>query len=161
MKIKILDSKRITESTITAILRSGALEYNDNGGIYITAYPFKFWLDVDDKRKLLVMYTYWQIAPEVEELDILRFVNHANAQKIMLQFSYNAELGRFYGHYTHPYSVGLLPPHVLKLCQNFSAIFEEVVHEGIAEGLLEELPQCLSYDADEAASDAASDSTLH
>jgi hypothetical protein len=80
----------------------------------------------------------------------------------MLQFSYNAKLSRFYGHYTHPYNVGLLPPHVLKLYQRFSSIFKDVMHEGIADGVLQELPECLIDDADEAAATATdADLTVH
>ncbi len=158
LKFNVLKPDTITEDTIKTILENGALEYHDNGGIYVTAYPFNFWLDVDEKRKLIVMYSYWCTVPSADEIDILRFVNHANTQKIMLQISYNAQLGRLYGHYTHPYHVGLIQPHVLKLCQKFSAILEEVVHEGIAEGLLEELPTSPIDDDDTA---AASDSTVH
>lgn len=153
MKTKILDPQNITEATIKTILDNGAIEYHDNGGIYVTSYPFNFWLDVDEKRKLIVMYSYWDTVSDADEIDILRMVNQANTQKIMLQLSYNAELGRFYGHYTHPYNVGLIPPQVLKLCQKFSAIFQEVVHEGVAEGLLVELPTCRSDDVDEADAD--------
>ena len=128
----------------------------------VTNYPINFWLDLDEKRKLLVIYTYWDAIPDVDELQILRFVNQANTQKIMLQFSYNAKLGRFYGHYTHPYNVGLLPPHVLKLCQKFSSIFEDVLHEGIAAGVLQELPECPDDDADEAVATATdADPTVH
>ena len=161
LKTKILEPQNINEATITTILDNGALEHHDNGGLYVTTYPINFWLDLDEKRKLLVIYTYWDTIPDLDELAILRFVNHANTQKIMLQFSYNAKLGRLYGHYTHPYNVGLLPPHVLKLCQKFSSIFEDVLHEGIADGILQELPECPDDDADEASSDAASDSTVH
>ena len=161
MKSKILDHQNVNQATIRTILENGAIDYHDNGGIYVTAYPFNFWLDLDENRKLIVIYSYWNTAPEAEEIDILRFVNQANTQKIMLQFSYNAGLGRLYAHYTHPYHVGLLPPHVLKLCQKFSAIFEEVVHEGIAGGLLEELPTCPSDDDDETAAATDADSTVH
>ena len=135
-----------------------------NGGNlrgHVTTYPINFWLDLDEKRKLIVIYTYWDAIPDLDELQILRFVNQANTQKIMLQFSCNAKLGRLYGHYTHPYNVGLLPPHVLKFCQKFSSIFEDVLHEGIADGILQELPEGTDDDANEASSDAASDSTVH
>ena len=161
LKTKILEPQNINEATITTILDNGALEHYDNGGLYVTTYPINFWLDLDEKRKLIVIYTYWDTIPDVNELQILRFVNQANTQKFMLQFSYNAKLGRLYGHYTHPYDVGLLPPHVLKLCQKFSSIFEDVLHEGIADGVLQELPECQDDEGDEASSDAASDSTVH
>lgn len=157
LKTKILEPQNINEATIKTILDNGALEHHDNGGLYVTTYPINFWLDLDEKRKLLVIYTYWDIVHEAEEIAILRFVNQANTQKIMLQFSYKAKLGRFYGHYTHPYNVGLLPPHVLNLCQKFSSIFEDVLHEGIADGVLQELPECQDDEGDE----ADSDSTVH
>lgn len=112
-------------------------------------------------RKLIVMYTYWQTDPDADELAVLRFVNESNAYKIMLQFSYNAELERFYGHYAHPYHVGLLPPHVLKLCQKFSSIFQEVVDEGIAEGIIMPLPECLSDNDADANAATGTDTTVH
>ena len=87
LKTKILEPQNINEATIITILNNGALEHHDNGGIYVTTYPINFWLDVDENRKLLVLYTYWDAIPDVDELQILRFVNHANTQKIMLQFS--------------------------------------------------------------------------
>ena len=70
-------------------------------------------------------------------------------------------MGRLSGCHTHPYNVGLIPTHVLKLAQRFPAIFEEVVHEGIAGGALMSLPESPSNDAGEASSEAASDSTVH
>jgi hypothetical protein len=161
LKTKVLDPQAVDETSVKTILQNGAIDYHDNDGIYVTSYPFNFWLDIDKKRKLIVMYTYWETVFEAGEIDIIRFVNNANAQKIMLQFSYNERLGRLYGHYAHPYNVGLIPPHVLKLCQKFSSVFEEVVHEGIAEGLLEELPGYPSDDAVEASAEAASGSTVH
>jgi hypothetical protein len=95
-------------------------------------------------------------------MDILRFVNVANSTKIMLQFSYQAEMGRVSGCYTHPYNVGLIPTHVLKLAQRFPAIFEEIVDEGIASGLLQEPTSYQSDDDGEAADQPATDdSTVH
>lgn len=160
MKNKILDPKTVTEDTIKSILENGAIEFHDNGGIYLTEYPLNFWLDLDERRKLIVMYSYWEIVPDSAEIDILRFVNHANTQKIMLQFSYRPEMSRFYGHYTHPYSVGLIPTHVLKMAQKFAAIFQEVVDDGMEKGLLIELPDSPA-DGDEAGADATADSTVH
>ena len=161
LKTNIIEAAKVTHTTLTEILDNGAIDYTDNGGLYVTGYPFNFWMEVDENRKLLVMYTYWHTLPEVDELEMLRFVNQTSGSKIMLQFYYNAEYGRFYAYYTHPYHVGLLPPHVLKLGQKFTAIFEEVVHEGIAKGLLQELPKC-PYDADDSEeAAAAADGTVH
>lgn len=159
LKSNVIQAANVSETTLTEILDNGAIEYADNGGLYVTGYPFNFWMENDESRKLLVMYTYWHTLPEVDELEMLRFVNQTSGSKIMLQFYYNAEYGRYYAYYTHPYHVGLLPPHVLKLGQKFTAIFEEVVHDGIAKGLLRELPEC-PYDADDS-EEAAADGTVH
>jgi hypothetical protein len=158
LKTKILDPKTISDDTIKTILDSAAIDHHDNGGIYVTNYSTNFWLEVDQKRKLLIINTYWKVQPDVDELDILRFVSQANSNKIMLQFSYSADLGRFYGHYSHPYSVGLIPTQVLKLCQKFSSIFEEVVHEGVAESVLQQLPDCSMDTGDDA---GVAESTVH
>ena len=160
MKNKILDPKTINEDTIKSILENGAIEFHDNGGIYITEYPFNFWLELDERRKLIIMYSYWDVVPEAAEMDMLIFTNHSNTQKIMLQFSYRPEMGRFYGHYTHPYSVGLIPTHVLKMAQKFAAIFQEVVDDGMEKGLLIELPDSPGDD-DEVGADTTVDSTVH
>lgn len=157
LKFNFLQPDAITEKTITTILSNGAIDHTLNNGIYVTGYAFNFWVDVDQKRKLLVLYTYWETKPDRDELEILRFVNQANTHKIMLQFSYNEELGRFYAYYAHPYNVGLIPPHVLKLTHKFAAIFEGVVHEGIADGVLHDLPTCPDDDDDT----ATTDSTVH
>lgn len=161
MKTNVIQATKVTQTAITDILDDGAIEYTDNGGLYVTGYPFNFWMEVQESRKLLVMFTYWHTLPEVDELEMLRFVNQSSGNKIMLQFYYNAEYGRFYAYYTHPYHAGLLPPHVLKLSQKFTAIFEEVVHNGIEHGLLQKLPEC-PYDADDGAAAAAeNDDTVH
>jgi hypothetical protein len=161
LKNKILDPKTINETTIKSILENGAIEFHDNGGIYITEYPLNFWLELDQKRKMIFTYSYWEVVPDADEIDILRFLNNSNSDKIMLQFSYRPETGRLYGYYTHPYHVGLLPTHVLKLAQKFSAIFQEVVDDGMEKGLLIELPDSPRDDGDEAGDDTASDSTVH
>lgn len=160
LKSKILDPQNVNDAAIKTILENGAIDHHDNGGIYVTEYPLNFWLDVDEKRKLIVMYSYWDIVPDADEIDILRMVNHANSTKLLLQFSYYSELGRFYAYYTHPYHVGLIPTHVLKLAQRFSPIFQEVVDDGIEKGMLVD-PSDGSADDGEKAADAASDSTVH
>ena len=158
MKIKILDPKNISAETIKLILDNAAIDHHDNGGIYVTNYSTNFWIELDQKRKLLTLNTYWLTKPDIDEIDLLRFVNIANSTKIMLQFSYQTDMGRLSGHYTHPYNVGLIPTHVLKLAQRFSAIFEEIVDEGIANGLLQVPTSCPSDDGDDQAAD---DSTVH
>ena len=161
MKTKILDPKTISDDTIKSILDNAAIDHHDNGGIYVTNYSVNFWMEIDQKRKLLTFNTYWNTKQDVDEIDILSFVNLANSTKLMLQFSYQAEMGRLSGCYIHPYNVGLIPTHVLKLAQRFSAIFEEIVDEGIAKGILQE-PTSYQIDGDgEAADQAADDSTVH
>ncbi len=161
MKIKILDPKNISAETIKSILDNAAIDHHDNGGIYVTNYSTNFWIELDQKRKLLIFNTYWTTKPDNDELDILSFVNLANSTKLMLQFSYQAEMCRLSGHYTHPYNVGLIPTHVLKLAQRFPAIFEEIVDEGIAKGILQEPTSYQNDDDGEAADEAADDSTVH
>ena len=158
MKIRILDAKNISDDTIKSILDNAAIDHHDNGGIYVTNYSTNFWIELDQKRKLLIFNTYWTTKLDIDELDILSFVNLANSTKLMLQFSYQAEMGRLSGCYTHPYNVGLIPTHVLKLAQRFPAIFEEIVDEGIASGLLQQPTSCPSDDGDDQAAD---DSTVH
>jgi hypothetical protein len=160
LKFNVLQPDTITDATITDILENAAIDHEDNGGLYITAYRINFWLGVDPKRKLLVLYTYWPTLPDADELDILRFANQANTSKIMLQFSYNAELERFYGYYAHSFSVGLIQPQVLRLAQHFSSIFEDVVQEGIEEGVLVEPTDQPDDDADEA-DDPVTELTVH
>lgn len=161
MKIKILDPKNISADRIKAILDSAAIDHHDNGGIYVTNYSVNFWMEIDEKRKLLTFNTYWNTKQDVDEIDILSFVNLANSTKLMLQLSYQAEMGRLSGCYTHPYSVGLIPTHVLKLAQRFPAIFEEIVDEGIAKGILQEPTSYQNDDDGEAADEAADDTTVH
>lgn len=59
MKANIIEASKVTQTTLTDILDNGAIEFTDNGGLYVTGYPFNFWMDADENRKLLVMYTYW------------------------------------------------------------------------------------------------------
>jgi hypothetical protein len=161
LKIKILYPKNINDDTIKTILDNAAIDHHDNGGIYVTNYSVNFWMEIDEKRKLLTFNNYWNTKQDVDEIDILSFVNLANSTKLMLQFSYQAEMGRLSGCYTHPYSVGLIPTHVLKLAQRFPAIFEEIVDEGIAKGILQEPTSYQNDDDGEAADEAADDSTVH
>jgi hypothetical protein len=161
LKTKILDPKTISDDTIKSILDNAAIDHHDNGGIYVTNYSINFWMEIDQKRKLLTFNTYWNTKQDVDEIDILSFVNLANSTKLMLQISYQAEMGRLSGCYTHPYNVGLIPTHVLKLAQRFPAIFEEIVDEGIASGILQEPTSYQGNDDGEAADQAADDSTVH
>lgn len=156
MNLSVIDPDTITEATITDILNDAAIDHHDNGGLYVTEYPFNFWINFDSKRKLVTFYSYWNVDPDAEELDILRFVNKSNLNKILLQFSYNADLGRFYGHYSAEIHAGLIPQNLLKLCHKFSSILDEVVDDGIEAGVLAPLPDC---PCDDAATDA--DSTVH
>ena len=160
LKFNVLQPDTITDATITDILENAAIDHEDNGGLYITAYRINFWLNVDPKRKHLVLYTYWPTLPDADELDILRFANQANTSKIMLQFSYNAELGRFYGYYAHSFSVGLIQPQVLRLAQHFSSIFEDVVQQGTKDGILVPLSEWHEDGADEAVEPVTA-STVH
>lgn len=159
LKTNVIAAAKVDETTITDILENGAIDFIDNGGIYVTGYPFNFWIDLDRTRKLLIIYSFWETMHEVNELEMLRFGNEASQNKVMLQFSYNAEYGRFYAYYTHPYSVGLLAPHVLKLCQMFSSVFDEVVKDGIAGGILQDFPDCPCDNVTDEA--AAVDGTVH
>ena len=71
LKANVIEATKVTQTTLTDILDNGAIEYTDNGGLYVTGYPFNFWMEVDENRKLLVMYTYWHTLPEVDELECL------------------------------------------------------------------------------------------
>jgi hypothetical protein len=160
LKFKVLEPETVTNATITGILENAAIDYHYNGGVYVTSYGINFWLDVDQKRKLLILYTYWTTLPNVDEIEILRFANQANTDKIMLQFSYHPESARFYAHYTHTFSVGLIEQQVLKIAQHFSSIFEDVVQQGTKDGILVPLSEWHEDDADEAVEPVTA-STVH
>lgn len=160
LKFKVLEPDTVTNATITGILENAAIDYHDNGGVYVTSYGINFWLDIDKTRQLLILYTYWTTLPNVDELEVLRFANQANTDKIMLQFSYHPESARFYAHYTHTFSVGLIGQQVLKIAQHFSSIFEDVVQQGTKDGILVPLSEWHEDDADEAVEPVTA-STVH
>ncbi len=55
LKFEVLKFDSITEATIKTILDNAAIDHSDNGGLYIESFPLNFWMDLDQKRKLLVM----------------------------------------------------------------------------------------------------------
>jgi len=157
----VIDPENITDATITDILNDAAIDHHDNGGLYVTEFPFNFWIQLQSSRKLLTLYSYWHVQPDADELDILRFANKSNLEKIMLQFSYNSDLDRFYGHYCADLHAGLIPQNLLKLCHKFSSILDEVVDDGIEAGVLMPLPECPCDDAADANATTDTDSTVH
>ena len=148
MTPEIIPAETVNDQAIVTILDNAAIEHSDHAGCYVTGYPFNFWIEVHKERSLLTLWSYWNVLPEAEEIEILRFVNSMNASKIMLQFSYSEKTGRFYAFYAQPYHAGLVPQHLLKLCQNFSAVLNQTVDEGIEAGVLEPLPDCSRSQSD-------------
>ena len=148
MSFDVIPAETITDNTITTILDQASIEHSEHAGIYVTGYDFNFWVAVEPERNLLILWSYWNVLPEAEEIEILSFVNSLNRTKIMLQFSYSGEMCRFYGYYFQPYHGGLIPQNLLKVCQKFPAIMSDVVDEGIEAGVLEPLPDCSRSQSD-------------
>lgn len=135
---EIIESQNFTISKIAEIFESAATdcEMTDDGQIYVTGLSFNFWVRIDEKRHLLIFWTYWEFLPDLDEVEALTFTNALNNDKIMLQFSRSAESNRLYGHYVLPYRDGLMPKLVLRIGQKVSGIFDEAAQVGIADGLL-------------------------
>ena len=142
MSPEVIPAQNVTDQTITDILDNAAIEHSDHAGIYVSGTKFNFWISTESERNLLILWSYWDIAPDAEEIDILRFCNAANRTKLMLQFSYSEEMGRFYGYFSQPYHAGFIAQHLLKLIQMFPSIMADVVEEGVDQDLLKPLPQC-------------------
>jgi hypothetical protein len=142
MSFDVIPAETITDNTITTILDQASIEHSEHAGIYVTGYDFNFWVAAEPERNLLILWSYWNVLPEAEEIEILSFVNSLNRTKIMLQFSYSGEMDRFYGYYSQPYHAGLIPQNLLKVCQKFSAVLSESINDGIEKGVLQPLPDC-------------------
>ena len=161
MKPNVLAPENITKQAIAAILDAAAIDHQENDGLYVTDFKFNFWVDVDEDRKLIFLYSHCQVQPDADELDVLKFCNKTNSTKIMLQIYYSAKRGNVYAYYSQPFHAGLIAQNFLKLCKIYSGILANVMDDGIEEGVLLPLPECPSDDAESAAVDATSDSTLH
>ena len=132
-----------TKVKIAEIFDNAAIDHErtNDGQIYVTGHPFNFWVMLDEKRHLLIFWTYWEFVPDLDELEALTFTNALNNDKIMLQFSRSEETNRLYSHYVLPYRDGLIPKLVLRIGQKMSGIFDEAAQAGITDGLLVPL-QC-------------------
>lgn len=135
---EMTESQNVTIEKVAEILESAAIDHEvtDDGQLYVTGHPFNFWLRVDEKRHLLVWWTYWEFTQDVDELEALRFCNFLCHNKIMVQFSKSTENDRLYGHFMLPIRDGLNPKLLLRISQKFSAIFHESVQMGINDNLL-------------------------
>ena len=137
-----IPSDDISNSKLAEILTGAAIDHEQHFGLYVTHYPFNFWLNIDQSRKLICWWSFWHCDPDADELSILRLVNEASIQKIMVQFSYDQEKQRFYGHYHASYEGGLVPQNFLKNCQRFGEIMDQAVSHGVEAGVLLPLPEC-------------------
>lgn len=135
---EIIELKDITIEKIAEIFDKAAIDHEptDDGQIYVTGHPFNFWARIDEKKGLLIFWSYWEFAPDVDELSALRFCNMCNHTKVLVQFSKSNESERFYGHYMLPIREGINPKTLLRMAQRFSAIIDECVQAGINEGVL-------------------------
>lgn len=135
---EIIHLQDITTDRIATIFDNAAIDHevNDDGQIYVTGHSFNFWVRFDERKALIIWWTYWDFVPDHDELEALRFINSLNLNKIMVQFAKGTENERFYGHYMLPVKEGLNPKTLLRVSQRFSSIVDECVQAGIAEGLL-------------------------
>jgi len=157
----VLAPENVTNQAVTSVLDDAAIEHCENTGLYVTDFKFNFWIDVDQERKLIFLYSHCQVQPDADELDVLKFCNKANSTKIMLQIYYSAKRGNVYAYYSLPFHAGLITQHLLKLCRIYSDILSDIMENGIEEGVLMPLPECPSDDAEGGSVDATSDSTVH
>jgi hypothetical protein len=54
----MIEAKQATGFTVLGIADNDAIEYDGNGNISATGYLLNFWMDVDQTRKPLTIFTY-------------------------------------------------------------------------------------------------------
>jgi hypothetical protein len=128
----------VSYETIRSAFDDAAIDYTaeEDGKIYVTAFPFNFWISIDEDRKFLRFYSYWPVAIDTPEDRLHRFVNECNDAIILLQFSATEDRQRFYGFYMMYYRDGVIRSHVLRVARMFSELFHRAVEHEDTEDLL-------------------------
>lgn len=121
-----------TPDTLSAMLEAAGIDHEppEESAIYVTGLAFPFWLRPGREDEGLVLLTHWPLAPGVDELEALRFVNALNCGKLMVQFSLPDPGGVLWGHYWLSCRHGVQSPALLRSLHRFAGCFAEAVREG-------------------------------
>lgn len=146
---EIIESQNVSLETLTNALDAAALDWlpHDENAVYVTGNAFPAFQKIDSDRKFVVIWTYLDLVPCAQTPEILEFVNGLNQRLVMLQFTFDPETHRMFGHYVLSYRDGFNAAQVIRAGRVFSDIFSDAANEGIGQRLLMPLDQCA--DADE------------
>lgn len=103
--------------------------------LYAYGMGYPCWITVEEDARSIILSTYADATPAVDEFAALHFTNHCNTAYVLVQFSWN-EPGRLWGHYNLPYADGLNCAQLMRCAHRFAAIFSKAVVEGVAADLL-------------------------
>ena len=128
----------ITLNQLTHALTAADIDHmvRKDDRIYVTGLEFPTFWTIDDERELLMFSTYLDVADTAKDDALLAFVNACNREYILIQFSYHADVRRFYGY--HPLTIALNRDlnQIIETGRLFASIFQTAASEGIDAGLL-------------------------
>lgn len=135
---EIIESQTVTLSALTNALDNAVVDWmpNDEQTVYVTGNAFPSFQKIDSDRQFVVIWTYLDAVPCAEESELLAFVNSLNRRLVMVQFSYDAETHRVFGHYVLSYRDGFNTKQVIRAGRSFADIFDDAVKEGVGLRLL-------------------------
>lgn len=128
---------------VTQVLDDAVIDFTvtEDGGVYVTGLNFNFWIRHDEKGQLLHFTTFWDLRPEVSELEALQCANALNYEYIMAQFYTGADGRQMRAAYAFPIHEGFYPRFFLRAARLFAGVFRSAVLDPIAQPLLEPWPE--------------------
>ena len=144
----LIKTENVTLETLTNALDAAAIDWlpHDENAVYVTGHAFPAFQKIDSDRNFVVIWTYLDLVPCAETTEILDFVNGLNRRLVMLQFTFDPETHRMFGHYVLSYRDGFNPAQIIRAGRTFADIFRDAGNEGIGQRLLKPLEQCVEAD---------------
>ena len=129
----ILEPKEVTQDKLVEILKNAAFDIEvQESGIYIKDTSFPIWLNIDNKKQLIKLYTCVKFKETVDVNLINDFISDCNSTYDLVQFlNINAEdnINYFYGFYFIYFNFGIIPQHAIYTIRQFSSVFVSALRE--------------------------------
>lgn len=118
---------------LCALLDEAGIDHDpgdESGAIYVTGLAFPVWLTLGAADEGVHLFSHWMLRDQADEIEVLRFVNALNCEKLMVQFSLPEPGRAVWGHYWLSCRHGLTIAAFLRSLHRFAGCFAEGVATG-------------------------------